>query len=117
MARWRDISIGERVVSAFLGALLGALVGAILFWLVGVYSQTMGPGRVAPDAARWILAVSGVFAGLGLIIGSHVGSAIGMVLAWLFEFERQDANPEVPTWFAIMVLIGVVVAVAWWFKT
>ncbi len=109
------ITLGERVASAVVGAMLGAVVGGILVWLFGVYSQNMGQGRIKPDAARWIMGCSAAFAFVGLVIGSHVGTALGIVFSAIHETERQGSNDVVvPTWLAVVLMVAVVMGVGWW---
>lgn len=112
-----NITFGERVASAAFGALFGAIIGAALVWLLGVYSQTLGPSRRVLDGSDWILGTSAVFALLGFLLGSHVGTVVGGVISGLIEFERQDRNPEVPTWLVVVVLVGAAVATVWWLST
>ena len=108
------ITIGERIAAAFFGAVFGALIGLILVWLFGVYSQSMGPGRFVPDAVRWVAASSGFFALIGLIVGSHVGTALGWALSAIFEAERERNDFEVPTWLAIALVVAVAYGVYLW---
>ena len=84
-----NITLGERITSAVLGSLFGALIGLILTWLFGVFSQTLGVGKVQTDFDQWLGLSALVFALLGFIFGRRLGTFVGHVLNALFQFEDQ----------------------------
>jgi len=105
-----NISLGERITAAFLGVFFGALIGFILSWLLGVYSQTLGAGKVPIEFANWIGLSALFFAFLGFITGRHLGTFVGNVLNALFQFEDQRNYAFLDSLFLIvlvLILIGV----------
>ncbi|HQT30667.1 MAG TPA: hypothetical protein PLE48_06435 [Thiobacillus sp.] len=82
-----NIPPGERLTSAILGGLFGAFIGLALAWLLGVFSQTLGVGKLHPDVATWLGLGALAFALLGLLFGRHLGTFVGNVLNALFQFE------------------------------
>jgi hypothetical protein len=106
------LSIGDRLVSGVLGLLFGAMIGFVLSWLFGVYSNTMGPSRMAVDMWQWVKTSAIVFCVLGLVTGPDAGTTIGNVIAAIFEFENTRAR-EFPVWLAAVLLIGVVFVMGW----
>ncbi len=108
------LTLGDRAVSAAVGAVLGALVGLLLAWLLGVYSQALGPAHQQVDVLRLVGKVSASFAIIGAIAGPSVGTALGDTLTFIYQFERGSENPEVPAWLVVAVL-GAVVLGVWWF--
>ena len=105
-----DITLGERITSAVLGAFFGALVGFILFWLLGVFSQTLGPGQVQGEFEKWLSTGAAIFGFVGFIFGRHIGTLLGNILNALFQFEDQR-NYEFLNGFLLIIfallLIGV----------
>jgi len=97
------ITLGERITSAVLGALFGALIGFILFWLLGVFSQTLGPGQLRGEFEQWLSTGAVIFALLGFILGRHIGTLAGNLLNALFQFEDQR-NYEFLNWFLLIAL-------------
>lgn len=109
------VAIGDRVASAFVGAVVGALVGFALAWLLGVYSNTLGPSQVVFGIPRFVLKVSATFALVGLFIGPHVGTVLGNVITSIFAFESlEHRDSHLPGWLVIVVL-GLVLFGTWWF--
>jgi hypothetical protein len=106
------ITLGERLVSAALGAVFGAIIGFVLAWLFGVYSQTMGSGSMSVQIRYWIAGGAGGFALLGFIVGSDAGTLIGTVFGALLDFEDQNSGSR--AWPVVVVLL-VVLALWWWF--
>jgi hypothetical protein len=109
----RNLSFGERLSSAGFSALFGLLIGAILTWLLGVYSQTLGPSDIDLNAKHLIFGTSAVFALLGFILGSNVGTIIGSAFSWLYEFERQDHEFGLPTWLKFLVITFIAIGIFW----
>lgn len=99
----------ERAVSTVLGALFGAGIGFAITWLLTVYSNTLGVGVLEISHKTLVVGSACLFAFLGLISGSHVGTLIGSVIHALFEFERMD-TPGTLFWLVgalvCIVLIG-----------
>jgi ABC-type uncharacterized transport system permease subunit len=110
------ITLADRIASAFVGAVVGVLVGLVLAWLLGVYSNTLGPSQLVFGVPSFVLKVSATFALLGLVLGSHVGTLLGNVISLIFAFEtleRRD-DVELPRWF-VLVVLGLVILGVWWF--
>jgi len=109
------ITIGDRIASAFVGAVVGVLIGLVLAWLLGVYSNTLGPSQLVFGVPSFVLKVSATFALLGLVLGPHVGTLLGNVISLIFAFEtfeRRD-DVELPRWF-VLVALGLVIFGVWW---
>lgn len=98
-----DITLGERITSSVLGAIFGALIGFILFWLLGVFSQTLGPGQVHGEFENWIGTSAAIFAFVGFLFGRHIGTLLGNILNALFQFEDQR-NYEFLNWFPGIII-------------
>ena len=107
------LTIGDRVASAFVGAAIGSVLGVAMTWLLGVYSNTLGPSQIGVSFVKLTGAVALGFAILGFAIGPKVGTALGNTISGIFEFERALDN-ELPSWVVILVLAGIVFC-AWWF--
>ncbi len=107
------LSLTDRLTYAALGAAFGAVIGFILFWLLGVYSNTLGPTGLVRTPAKPIALVAAAFAAIGFIFGPSVGTAIGNTIAAIFEFERASFY-EAPTWLVVLVLAAVAFAVWHW---
>ncbi|WP_293935950.1 hypothetical protein [Iodobacter sp.] len=111
----KNISLSERLASAFIGAIFGAVIGFIMAWLLGVYSQTLGPGQVHVSIAKWIGTSACIFALIGLLIGQHIATMIGNALTALLEFETIGDN-GFPSWWKLIILL-VVIGGGWlWLK-
>jgi purine-cytosine permease-like protein len=106
------LTLGDRVASAFVGTVVGAIVGACLSWLLGVYSNTLGPSQVGVNVAKMTGAVVAFFAIIGFAFGPSVGTALGNTISAIFEFERVG-DGDVPGWIVVLVLAGVALGV-WW---
>ena len=107
------LSLTDRLTYAALGAAFGAVIGFNLFWLIGVYSNTLGPTGFVSTPAKLIALVAAAFAAVGFIFGPSVGTAIGNTIAAIFEFERASFY-EPPTWLVVLVLAAVAFAVWHW---
>src|SRR5688500_2416984 len=99
-------SISERVVAAVLGSVFGAVTGSALAWLVGVYSNALGPGQVNVSFTRWVLSGAVGFGVLGAVLGSAAGTVVGNVIAAIFAFERLESEPT--PWWVVILLLAVV---------
>jgi hypothetical protein len=100
-----SITFGERITSAFIGAFFGALIGLILSWLLGIYSQTLGEGKVPIEFTN-LLGVSALFFAIfGFITGRHLGTFVGNVLNALFQFEDQRNYEFLNSLFLIVLAL------------
>lgn len=107
-------NFSERVVAAVLGSVFGAVIGLVLAWLVGVYSNTLGPGQVNVSLTRWVASSAVVFGVLGAVLGSAAGTVVGNVIAAIFAFERLENEPT-PWWFVLLCLavaMGLILLIA-----
>lgn len=107
------LAIGDRIASAVVGAVVGAIVGLALAWLLGVYSNTLGPSSLEFGLAKFVAKVSVTFALLGLVLGPSVGTLLGNVIRAVFAFENPEV-PQLPAWLIVALLI-VFAAGVWWF--
>jgi ABC-type branched-subunit amino acid transport system permease subunit len=105
--------IPERIAAAAVGVVFGCVIGFALAWLVGIYSNTAGPGEFRVSFANWALGGAMFFGGIGALFGSSVGTLIGNVIAAIFGFER-GSEEHVP-WWLVVVLLGAAVAAVLWF--
>ncbi len=63
---------------------------------------------------NWIKYVGGFFAAIGFFFRDRVGVAVGSASREVYDYEAgQHANPQVPTWLVVPVLVGVV-ALVWY---
>lgn len=108
------LSLTDRFTYAAIGAAMGAVVGAVLFWLLAVYSNTLGPTGFTTSGRKWIGGSALVFAAIGFFCGSSVGTAVGNTIAAIFEFERA-AFYDPPLWVVALVLT--IAASALWYFT
>ncbi len=53
------LTIGDRVAAMFVGAVIGAIIGAAIAWLLGVYSNTLGPSMISLSFGKVIAAWPG----------------------------------------------------------
>ena len=104
-------SLGDRLVSAAVSAVFGAIIGCVLAWLFGVYSSTMGSAGSLVDFRQWVLWSALVFGLIGLLLGSHAATIVGMVISGIFQFERAPASG--PRWLVVAVFV-VAFGVWWW---
>jgi uncharacterized membrane protein YccC len=112
-------TIGERLVSAAAGAFFGAILGGAAAWIVGVYSNRLGPGAIAINGLHWIVGSAVVFAVAGMLFGSRAGTLVGYAIAAIFEFESPGESSRewhAPRWLAVAVLLGVALGMWLWFK-
>jgi ABC-type branched-subunit amino acid transport system permease subunit len=109
-------SISERVAAAAVGAVFGSVIGFALAWLVGVYSNTAGPGQFHVSFDNWALGGAMFFGGIGALCGSSVGSLIGNVIAAAFAFER-GGEEHVPWWIVVALLGAAIVAMLWFVRS
>jgi hypothetical protein len=107
------LSLTDRLQYAALGAAFGAVIGFILFWLIGVYSNTLVPTGFVSTPAKLIAVVVAGFAAIGFIFGPYIGTAIGNTIAAIFEFERASFY-EPPIWLVVLVLAAVSFAIWHW---
>ena len=82
--------LSDRITYAVIGAVFGLAIGATFFWLLGVYSNTLGPTGWISSPSKFIVGVALGFAAVGFIFGSSVGTAAGNTISAIFEFERPD---------------------------
>lgn len=68
---------GERLASAVFGALFGSVYGLLL--AVGAAWFTDGHFRV-----DWVWHTMGIFAALGLVLGTRIGDVLGLLLHFVF---------------------------------
>ena len=106
-------TIGERLTSAAAGAFFGAILGGVAAWIVGVYSNRLGPSETAVNGLHWVVASALAFAVAGLLLGSHAGTLVGEAIAAIFAFE-SPREEHVPRWPAVIVLLAVAIGVWWW---
>ena len=107
------LTLGDRISAAAVGAIFGAIVGLALAWLLGVYSNTLGPSEVKLTFMVWVLWSSAAFAFVGLLFGPVVGTVLGAVITAIFEFENPR-NTELPSWLLFPLLLAVCFGVWWW---
>jgi hypothetical protein len=93
--------LSERITAAVLGALFGAAIGAVLAWLAGVFSGTLGVAFMEVSFAWWALAGAAFFGLLGAVFGVSVGTLVGRVIGWIFQFEKLF---DTGGWWAALVL-------------
>jgi hypothetical protein len=88
----KRLPVSERLTAALAGAVFGAIIGLALAWLVGVYSNNMGPGQVPVSFSTFALVGAASFGGIGLVFGASVGTLLGHVVTAIFDFEgsRRD---------------------------
>ena len=106
-----NLTVGERITSALLGAFFGALIGFVLGWLLGVFSQTLGVGITEIEFANWLGLGALFFALMGFITGRHLGTLVGNVLNALFQFEDQR-NYAFFNWLYLIALALILIG-AW----
>ena len=106
----------DRLACGVAGILFGAVIGFALSWLLGVYSNTLGPGRAPIDIGQWILWSSGLFGFIGLAVGPAVGSLIGTLIASIYHFENA-ANYEKPSWLVLCLLLAFGAGAWWWLSS
>jgi cytosine/uracil/thiamine/allantoin permease len=109
------LTLSDRIASAFVGAVVGAVIGSFVAWMVGVYSNSLGPSHISVSFGKVVLAVASFFALLGLIIGPKVGTVMGNTIAAVFEFE-SPRNQDVSTLLGVLVLAAVAIGVWWLLK-
>ena len=97
-------SLSERVASAFFGAIIGGIVGCVLAWLLGVYSNTLGPSSISLSFSHWVVGSSIIFALLGFVLGRSIGSLLGDVINGIYVFERGDDGTS-SWWVWLLVLL------------
>ena len=108
-------TVEERLISGVVGALFGAVIGFVLGWLCGVYSMGNLMPSVRVDMGRWILVSSGGFAVLGLIIGSDIGTVIGVVFDLIYKEEsRSGYSEEMPGWAKALLVVALLVGLWYW---
>jgi hypothetical protein len=105
-------TLSERAAAALVGAVVGALLGSVLAWLLGVYSNTLGPGQVAVSFPKWAVGGAAVFGGLGALFGSSVGTLLGAVIAGISSLEGSEER-HIPWWAIVPVMLGVACLVLW----
>jgi branched-subunit amino acid ABC-type transport system permease component len=106
----------HRLTYAFLGALFGALIGAICWWLYGLaFSRHYaGPG-IDSNLLHWLKASAIIFGTIGLIFKDRVGTAIGTVVATIFNFEAgRHEETHLARWQIVLVLL-LIAGAAWYF--
>jgi hypothetical protein len=108
------LTTGDRASAAAVGLFLGAIIGFALAWLVGVYSNTLGPAGAAVDFQLWVGFGALGFGVVGLLFGPFVGTLLGLTISDIFKFERVEDHA--PTWLLVLVLLAVVAGV-WWSAT
>lgn len=104
----------ERLAAALVGAVFGAIVGLASAWLVGVYSQSLGPTQLTVSFAKFALGGAALFGGIGVVFGVSVGTLLGTAIACLFAFERGPEDEHVPVWLVWLLLFGAA-GFGWWF--
>ena len=105
-------SLSERVVSALLAGVFGAVLGAVLAWLLGIYSNTLGPAFMEVSFAQWVGGGAVVFAVLGAVFGTAMGGFIGDCISAIVAFERLDGDRN-PWWIILALIVGVVIFLVW----
>lgn len=106
-----SLTIGDRVSAAAVGAVFGAIVGFALAWILGVYSNTLGPGIAQVTFTHWVTGCAIGFSLVGLVFGPYVGTLLGSVINGIFEFESADKHA--PIWLIVVVLLVIIIGV-WW---
>jgi hypothetical protein len=124
------IKVFDRVATGVLGAIIGGIVGFAISWLLGVYSNTLGPSHAAVDFIHLVLYAAVFFGLVGFVFGPVVGTMLGSVIAAIYHFEggpteersfslqfpkERAFSLDIPTWFVVVTVVGIVVAVWWWF--
>ncbi|MEO8153880.1 MAG: hypothetical protein ABI605_12475 [Rhizobacter sp.] len=105
------LTIGDRLSAGAVGLFFGAIIGVALAWLIGVYSNTLGPSSLSIDFKHWVGFCAVGFAAVGLFLGPFVGTLLGSVISGIFQFEQ--AEDPTPIWLLVLILSAVVAAV-WW---
>ena len=106
------LTLGDRIASGAVGAVIGAALGLVLLWLLGVYSNTLGPASIHVSVVKWLFSAATIFALVGFVFGPVVGTILGAVISAVFRFERQgELDP--PIWL-VLVVLGVVAFCVWW---
>ena len=106
-----NLTAADRISAAVVGSVFGAIVGFALAWIIGVYSNTLGPGIASVSFRHWITGCAIGFGVVGLLFGPYVGTLLGSVIRGIFEFESADKY--VPTWIIVLVLLAIITGV-WW---
>ena len=88
------------------------MIGFAVAWLLGVYSNTLGPGQIPVSIADWVIGGAAIFGCVGAALGSSVGTLLGNVIAALFAFERGE-SADVPRWLVAVVIAGAVLFGIW----
>ncbi len=112
------LTLADRFAAAAFGAFFGALIGLALAWIVGVYSNTIGPSYIPVNFKHWVGYCALGFGTVGLVAGPFVGDLIGHVINAIFKFEGVGGSEETeaPTWLIVAILFAIVGTV-WWSAT
>ena len=105
------LTIGDRLSAAAVGLFFGAIIGFALAWLIGVYSNTLGPSNTPVDFKHWVGLCAIGFGIVGLMLGPFVGTLLGSAISGIFKFEQ--AEESIPTRLLVNILLVVVAAVRW----
>jgi predicted lysophospholipase L1 biosynthesis ABC-type transport system permease subunit len=106
-------SLYDRLCYAAIGFVLGAVVGIVLWFLYDFGASTrVNAPSIHAGLRQWVFYAGGFFAAIGLLFGSHVGTAVGTTSNELYRYESQRHGwLPVRTWFAAVILIVVALAV------
>ena len=88
--RERDsgLTIGERFVAAFLGAIWGLVIGGLLYGAIFLHSL----GGLAPPTVVWVpVAYSAAFS---FIFGDALGDVMSVAFVLFFRRAAWDADPD-----------------------
>jgi len=92
-----------------LGAVFGSIIGLGVAWLL-MFSSTlhlMDVGSHPVSFAKSAAAGAIFFGTAGLVLGSHLGSLIGRVIAAMYEFERLYDGKKPLVVELVLALIGI----------
>jgi hypothetical protein len=109
-----EVSMGDRLVFAAIGAVFGLAVGAMLWWLYGLnFSRNAGPSLATiRPFLPW--AVGGSLAGGlgGFVLKDRAADLFAAVLKGVFDAED---GRDIPTWLQVIAVLSILAVLTWIF--
>jgi len=110
------MNLGNRLSFALIGLVCGAVFG-LLLWLildVGLHFKWSARG-VHMGLRQWVTYSCGFFALVGFVFQDKLGTALGVGVNQVCEFEADSwGGPDVPNWLVVVFVVGVSLAV-WYY--